>query len=285
MPIPLPTLPGMILRAAATALRPAHGAILQPSLAASFSVTPPHWKHLQAYKKALGDFQSAIPLTYLYLLAQRAQLALMLRREFPYAVPGLVHVANTLQRLRPLTWDAEWRLDIALDPVPAQRTGPNTLSFAVDIRQAGRQVAACVSTYAVRSGKASAGRPIAQAAAPDYASWNGIDLWQLPADAGYRYAKLSGDFNPIHLHPWLARVFGFRAAIMHGMYSIGRASAAIEAAAGAQVSSLSALFKQPVYLPASVALRTQPEDAGAGSFVLISPDLKSAHVTGRYQLG
>lgn len=36
------------------------------------------------------------------------------------------------------------------------------------------------------------------------------------------YADVSGDHNPIHTSPMLARVFGFRGAISHGMFTLAR---------------------------------------------------------------
>lgn len=36
------------------------------------------------------------------------------------------------------------------------------------------------------------------------------------------YADVSGDHNPIHTSPMLARMFGFRGAIAHGMFTLAR---------------------------------------------------------------
>jgi hypothetical protein len=38
-------------------------------------------------------------------------------------------------------------------------------------------------------------------------------------DIGRKYAKISRDYNPIHLYPFTARLLGFKKAIAHGMYS------------------------------------------------------------------
>ena len=47
--------------------------------------------------------------------------------------------------------------------------------------------------------------------------------WSLPADAGRRYAAVSGDVNPIHMSALSAKAFGFPRAIAHGMYTASRA--------------------------------------------------------------
>ncbi len=52
--------------------------------------------------------------------------------------------------------------------------------------------------------------------------------WRLPGDLGRRYGSVSGDLNPIHVHPLTARLFGFPTAIAHGMWTKARCLAALE---------------------------------------------------------
>ena len=53
-------------------------------------------------------------------------------------------------------------------------------------------------------------------AQPPADGWGELARWELPAGAGRRYARVSGDYNPIHLWALTARPFGFRAPILHG---------------------------------------------------------------------
>lgn len=43
-----------------------------------------------------------------------------------------------------------------------------------------------------------------------------LQRWRLRPDAGLDFAKLTGDFNPVHWIPSYARAFGFRNTILHG---------------------------------------------------------------------
>ncbi|MDQ9817487.1 MaoC/PaaZ C-terminal domain-containing protein, partial [Acinetobacter bereziniae] len=43
--------------------------------------------------------------------------------------------------------------------------------------------------------------------------------WNILENTGRRYAKVSGDFNLIHIHAITAKAFGFKQAIAHGMWS------------------------------------------------------------------
>ena len=52
--------------------------------------------------------------------------------------------------------------------------------------------------------------------------------WKLGGDLGRRYAAVSGDRNPIHMHSLTAKPLGFPAAIAHGMWTKARCLAALE---------------------------------------------------------
>ncbi len=48
----------------------------------------------------------------------------------------------------------------------------------------------------------------------------------------HRYAGASGDFNPIHLDPELAKAMGLPGNILHGLYGMAQVARANTAAAG-----------------------------------------------------
>src|SRR5205085_8997769 len=52
--------------------------------------------------------------------------------------------------------------------------------------------------------------------------------WKVDDGTGRRYASVSGDINPIHMHALSARLFGFPAPIAHGMWLKARCLAALE---------------------------------------------------------
>ena len=50
-----------------------------------------------------------------------------------------------------------------------------------------------------------------------------IAFWNIPVSAGLDFAKLTGDFNPIHWIPPAARAAGFKNVILHGFATLARA--------------------------------------------------------------
>ncbi|MEV4947613.1 MaoC/PaaZ C-terminal domain-containing protein [Streptomyces sp. NPDC053755] len=86
--------------------------------------------------------------------------------------------------------------------------------------------------------------------------------WHLASDLGRRYAGVSGDRNPIHLHPLTARAFGFPRTVAHGMWTFARCLAELDPDGGRP--SARADFKAPVLLPGTVTYATD----GQGHFRL-----------------
>jgi hypothetical protein len=62
----------------------------------------------------------------------------------------------------------------------------------------------------------------------DDAAAAGEELWEVPSGSGAVYAELSGDYNPIHVSPFMAGVMGgFKGAIIHGMWTLAKSCAAL----------------------------------------------------------
>lgn len=206
--------------------------------------------HVRRYQAAFGFKGDAIPLTFLYLLAQRAQLATMLACPIPFRIPGLIHVENRLAMHGRVVPDAPLALTTTLQlPPPA----PNGALHAVLETRAfdGERLAfSCDSTYLIRRGSRS-GRAAPQ---PEAALGKALGEWTVAHDAGRRYAALSGDWNPIHLWPWSARLMGMRTPIIHGAHTLAKACSLVQASTGRDIAEVWCRFRQPVPLGAKVTL-------------------------------
>lgn len=198
-----------------------------------------------------------LPPTYPHVLAFPLHLALMADPSFPFPAVGLVHVANTIAQLRPM--ELGERMDVRVHATPL-REHPRGRAFSLvtEAQVGGELVWREESTMLRREargrpregeGEGAGGQPASCAAEPASAEW------RLAGDLGRRYAAVSGDRNPIHLHPLSARALGFPRAIAHGMWTQARCLAALgeshsEALSGA--FRVDVRFRKPILLPASV---------------------------------
>lgn len=271
-PVMLPNLPGMFVRSLFTVARKDQEAADACVLEAEFSAPAFPAELLQRYHDAFGGFVSAIPLTLIYCLAQRVHLAQMLGEHFPWPAPGLVHVSNRVIQHQTIDATEGFVLKASIQiPARGPKVSPRRLRpiFTVEFWQDDDHVATCISEYQVmpkqqeRPRQARDTKKVSEAPAGD---WKCVNHWKLNGKTGRSYARLSGDFNPIHLHPMLSRWFGFEQPIIHGMYMAARAQAEIERQSKRAIGRIDVTFKRPVALPAQVALWTCQIDDDSGKY-------------------
>ena len=97
----------------------------------------------------------------------------------------------------------------------------------------------------------------------------------IPDDIGRRYGAVSGDRNPIHLHPLSARLFGMPRPIAHGMWLQARCLAELEAELP-DAFTTGVRFKLPVALGAVVAFGTRED----GTFEVRDASSGKPHLAG-----
>jgi acyl dehydratase len=222
--------------------------------------------HVARYRQALGFKGSHLPLTYCYLLAQRAHLATMLGAAFPFRLVGAIHVDNSLSAGLDMTLAGPLELETTVRVAPPASNGAVHAMLETRATREGGLVFACGSTYLVVRGRRTE-RPAAAAApavphkpAPDQPGLVAIAEWRLSSASGREYAALSGDWNPIHLWPWSARLMGLKQPIIHGMHTMGRVCAELERAGGRPLTRLGGRFRAPIELGRSVALAASLDD-------------------------
>ena len=209
--------------------------------------------HLAAYERVCGfRVTDVLPATYLHVLAFPLSVALMTEQAFPFPLVGLVHVANSITVARPVRADEAVSFTVRAADLRPHAAG-RQLDLLAEARVDDELVWSGRSTY-LRRGKASdAPKEKKAAASPDPIGT--VAQVRVPESTGRKYAAVSGDRNPIHMHALSARLFGFPRAIAHGMWLKARTLAALEgrlpAAYTVQVS-----FKTPVLLPSTIAIAT-----------------------------
>ncbi len=271
-----PSLLSSYLRAAIA--RPAGGGI--PRMDAVQRAVAVDVGRLAGYREvcsfAAGPY---LPVTFPHILAAPLHLGLLTQKAFPLRLLGLVHIRNVIRQLRPLTPDE--RLDLQVY-VEGQREVHNGIEFdlVTQVDDAlGKRVWESVSTnLSRRKSKDKRGSPPKRHGEEVFNAEHS-ERWKVPGNTGRRYARVSGDINPIHLSALSARAFGFPRAIAHGMWSLARCAAALESQFPAGAFELAVAFKQPVLLPASVQFQSRRENGGLG-YQLSNADGSKTHLTG-----
>ncbi|TFV53754.1 MaoC/PaaZ C-terminal domain-containing protein [Blastococcus sp. TF02A_35] len=202
----------------------------------------------------------ALPATYPHMLTFPLQMALMSDRAFPLALPGLVHVRNRIDVLRPVAATEALDLEVWAERFASHRSGA-TVDLCASVSAGGTEVWRGRSTYLARGAKAPSGAPESDVTVQVGELGHPVATWRIPDDAGRRYAKVSGDVNPIHLSGLTAKAFGFKRAIAHGMWVKARVLAAVENRLPDSFT-VDVGFRKPLFLPSTVTLSTAATGGG-----------------------
>ncbi|MDO0935474.1 MaoC/PaaZ C-terminal domain-containing protein [Streptomyces sp. DG2A-72] len=209
---------------------------------------------LAAYERVCGfaTGDDALPVTYPHVLGFPLAMRLMSGRGFPLPLLGLVHTSIEITQRRALAATGEYEVTVHVEGLAPHRRGTEA-AVVTEVRAAGDVVWESRSTYLARH-RTDGRTP--QAPKEETGPLPVVAEWRLAGDIGRRYATASGDRNPIHLYALTARLFGFRRAIAHGMWTVARCLAAHGVPERALVQ---AQFKTPVLLPGTVTYAADGE--------------------------
>lgn len=208
--------------------------------------------NLAAYRR-LCHFadDGRLPGTYPHVMAFTLQLQLLTAAKFPFPLLGLVHLHNSIQVLRPLGGVDELRFAVYTDNLQAHPKG-GTFDLITEAEDGLGLLWRETSRMLVRGlrleGSASEVAEAEPGVLPE------ATRWYADSDIGRRYAKVCGDYNPIHLSAATARLFGFPKAIAHGMWSQAMALAALSTHLPKAGYAFAVDFRKPVRLPSEVIL-------------------------------
>lgn len=220
----------------------------------------------------------AFPVTYPHVLAFPLHMAVMTHKRFPLKLLGLVHVRNEITQHRPIDNDESLDLSVRVGGHREVRQGLE-FDLVTELSDGGGRIV-WEEIGTMLSRRSSKDKSSGQK--PDIPTFeNGQHAhWDIAADIGRRYAGAAGDYNPIHLSPYSARLFGFRRAIATGMWLKARVAAELTPQLSSQAYKLSVAFRKPVFLPSPVNFGYGLGPQGA-DFALTHPDGDILHLQGQ----
>jgi acyl dehydratase len=215
------------------------------------------WRGVQvrgvgAYRALCGS-SAEVPVAWPQLVATALHVGLVTDPRFPLRPMGLVHPRFVLTQHRPPRVGERLDIEVGLGGRRDTDTGFEfdlTTRVMVGEECVWESTAATYVRLRAREGPAE----------PEPAdSWDTQLPLSFPAGAGRAYARLSGDWNPVHVHPLTARLFGFRRPIAHGWYLLARSLAALGRDAPAGPTTVTFELRRPTFLPSALDLRTRRE--------------------------
>jgi hypothetical protein len=245
-----------------------------PEIELTLDGVRPDPEAVAAYDRVCGfPLRDQLPPTYPHVLAFPLHMAVMADGGFPFGAVGLVHLENRIAQRRPIGVGEDLSLAVRPTALQAHPKG-RTFSLITEARAGEELVWESESTMLRRQSggseevtrKSYGDRTPDSGATPPAVEPEPSAEWKLGGDLGRRYAAVSGDRNPIHMHSLTAKPLGFPAAIAHGMWTKARCLAALGPrlpdAFTAEVA-----FRRPILLPGTVEFGSRTEGERTDFFV------------------
>ncbi|WP_312937090.1 MaoC/PaaZ C-terminal domain-containing protein [Pseudomonas sp.] len=238
--------------------------------------------NLAAYRR-LCHFpdDGRLPATYPHVMAFNLQLQLLTRADFPFPLLGLVHLNNSIEVRRPLGGLEGLQVAVWAENLQPHAKG-GTFDLVSEASDGLGLLWRETSRMLVRGLTLETSTPAASDTADRPAPTGLVQAtrWYADRDIGRRYAKVAGDYNPIHLSALSARLFGFPSAIAHGMWSKAMALAALQGHLPKAGYRFEVEFHKPVRLPAEVVLSAT--EAGPAGELRLHGQEQRLHMSGRW---
>ncbi len=226
------------------------------------------------------------------LLGLAQHISTLAHKDSPFTPVGMVQTDNQICLHSPLRND-NLTIDCHVNDIGVKAQGIS-ITIEIKVLQYGQCCVSATSTYlrrmtadTIASARTSSRRNTASESDAPSAGQREETLAFLE-QCGRRYARVSGDYNPIHFHKWTARLLGYKSSIAHGMHVLARTLTRLEEQAPLSTSPsvITNRFLNPAPLPSQLTLQSSGGQDSPFHFSLINtsaPKRKQTLLTGEIQ--
>lgn len=214
-----------------------------------------------------------LPISYMFILSFRYIGQLLVSSKIPSKLMGMIHLTSNFKEVGKHDWLQPTEIEVRINSCEESEKGL-IYSLATHFYQLGQptlvnenQFLAKNTNYRSSKNKLVISEPNANIIAESLFSQR----------LARQYAKVSGDYNPIHINPLLAKVFAMKSSVMHGMYGLHwmlTHQKILTTKPLEEISSYKTVtvnFNRPCYLPKTVLLA---ENLDESSYALYSEGFK-----------
>jgi len=188
--------------------------------------------------------------SYSFVVGYQHLGQLLLQSGMPDGLFGLIHTKALFQRHHRHDWRKPFNLVMALASIEQTEKG-NLYSIDIEFWQEDRLTLVNRNEILAKS-KGYQGKNQQSAYSEIAGDFIGAD--QINGKLARRYAQVSKDYNPIHLHHLSARMFGMKTSLIHGMYNVHWSLFQLESQLPNDVKKVEVSFFKPCFIPSHIEL-------------------------------
>lgn len=239
----------------------------------------PHIKEFHRVVNWPDQITEQIHPCYFHVYAFPQHLKLMLDNDFPFSVLGIVHLQNRIEQFGKIDTNKVLEVSSRFGEMKPHAKG---LSFSIksSVKNIDAEVWRSESWFLIRQPSIDKNKTkLASEHTNPNDLYTGSSPWHFSPKTSRSYAKISGDYNPIHIHRLTAKLFGFKSAIAHGMWSKSWCLSTMAEFVQPEMV-VDVKFAQPLMLPNRVTFH-QDKCENHQIFALSTKDGQFVHLTGQ----
>lgn len=221
-------------------------------------------KQLTRFISAFGD-PNDIP-TFAFITAFKASLQCLSQTKIPSSIMGLIHISSEFQLHNRHNWLMPFNIKLTVNHCQQSDKGL-MYTITTDFYQRGQLTITNINQMLDKSRKYRSIKGT-DSTTTDADKPQLIELanWQITLQTAWSYARTSGDVNPIHLHPILAKQFGLPNVLIHGMYNASKTIEQLNKQGASLGQRFLIEFNRPCFIPNSVHLKQYADTTEYGLF-------------------
>lgn len=194
-----------------------------------------------------------VPNCYALMMTNKPTMWLFGSAEFSLQAMGIIHLSSFIQAYKPIPKVNNLTLSLHINNQQARKKG-GSFDVVFELQHEGDLITTITNSYLSKQANFEGDIIPLSKEEEKTSDDKHVIRHHLKGNAGREYAKLSGDYNPIHLRRWSAKLFGFKNAIIHGMSNIMLIDSSLKHVDQTPIKAASFTFTAPVFLPSDVVI-------------------------------
>ena len=190
-----------------------------------------------------------LPISYAFIASFKPMMKVLSDKQFAFSPLGLIHISANFSFIAELDYSQPFEIKFKVDQSGIHPLG-HLITVTSQFFQNDKQCLINTNTMLKKTKTQKSTRK-------DLPQFDGKCSLLVDKTLARQYAKVSDDYNPIHLSNRLAKLFAMPKAIMHGMY-LGHL---VLIKKEVKVKQIEIKFKKPCFLPSNIGILTKSNEA------------------------
>ena len=210
----------------------------------------PNYKVLNGFEAKFGAVE-ARP-TFVFNATFPLILQCVAQSDIPSKLLGLIHISSQVEVLGPQNWRLPSTVVVEIESVDESDKGL-LYKIKTTVWQ-NKQVTLVNINEMLDKSRYYQGRSSIKVASNNDADFETLTNFEISQKDVWKYARISRDFNPIHMGNTFAKLFGLKGALVHGMLNAHLSLNKIIEQQNAPIKTIKIEFNKPCYIPANLTL-------------------------------